>query len=354
MKTLPRLSLLLTLSIFSTIACAQYRPFPDSIKVEFPDQKSIVTFQLRDYSADITVVTSFPSTLANLCEHIKNSIPSTQQLAPHRVDITHTQEGKLEGLVGHERFVAKENSDKYNIVITEPSTQTSLVVKGNSTAELLPPGWEVKIKSKRFIISLYSPDFASMQALSKLDLQPVVSALEKQTADVYLKRKGITSRVIYNGDAVTYSKLDAAPIHDMLGIHIGAGAGLFKGNLYPELNFSTALYFANRHNVLRQRIELGYDLKFFSGSTSESKYDMLTNGFVNLSYSRNFSTTRTRWTGLGIGYLVESKGGIYEGKTMKFFLESDIGNSKINLVPEFYLTNDFKDFNFGLKFQYKF
>jgi hypothetical protein len=25
-----------------------------------------------------------------------------------------------------------------------------------------------------------------------------------------------------------------------------------------------------------------------------------------------------------------------------------------NLIAEFYLTNDFKDFNFGLKFQYKF
>jgi hypothetical protein len=354
MKTLTRLSLLLALTIYSTIASSQYRPFPDSIKVEFPDQKSIVTFQLRDYGSDIAVITSFPSTLSHLCEHIKNSIPSGQLLVPHQVDITHTQEGKLEGLVGHERFVAKENSDKYNIVVTAPLAETSLVVKGNSTTELLPPGWEVKIKSNRFIISVYSPDFSSMQALSKLDLQPVVSSLGKQTADVYIKRKGISSRVIYNAEAVTYSKLEPAPIHDMLGIHIGAGAGLFRDNLYPELNFSTALYFANRHNVLRQRIEVGYELKFFSGSTSEGKYDMLTNAFVNLSYSRNFSTTRNRWTGLGVGYLVESKGGIYEGKTMKFFLESDIGNSKINLVPEFYLTNDFKDFNFGLKLQYKF
>jgi hypothetical protein len=75
---------------------------------------------------------------------------------------------------------------------------------------------------------------------------------------------------------------------------------------------------------------------------------------LSVSYSRNFAKERPRWTGIGVGYLIQSKGDLYTGKTMKFFFESDIGSPKINLVPEFYLTNDFKTFAFGVKLKYEF
>ena len=75
---------------------------------------------------------------------------------------------------------------------------------------------------------------------------------------------------------------------------------------------------------------------------------------MSLSYSRNFRPGRERFFGVGVGYLLNSKGSIYNGKTMKISILSDIGHPKINLVPEFYLTDDFKEFAFGLKLGYKF
>jgi hypothetical protein len=42
-------------------------------------------------------------------------------------------------------------------------------------------------------------------------------------------------------------------------------------------------------------------------------------------------------------------------KTLKLFLISDIGSSKLNLVPEFYFHDlKFDNFDFGLKLIYRF
>jgi hypothetical protein len=52
--------------------------------------------------------------------------------------------------------------------------------------------------------------------------------------------------------------------------------------------------------------------------------------------------------------MVHNKSDIFSGKTMKVFLESDIGSDKLNLIPELYLTDDFKKSVFGIKLNYKF
>jgi hypothetical protein len=44
----------------------------------------------------------------------------------------------------------------------------------------------------------------------------------------------------------------------------------------------------------------------------------------------------------------------FTGKTMKFFLITDMGSNKFTVMPEFYLTNDFKKTALGLKINYRF
>lgn len=63
---------------------------------------------------------------------------------------------------------------------------------------------------------------------------------------------------------------------------------------------------------------------------------------------------RPRWTGIGIGFLVHNRSDLFTGKTLKLFIESDIGSPKLNVIPELYLTDDYKQAIFGLKLNYKF
>lgn len=348
------LPFLVVLAFSYTTTFAQRNPYPDSIKVEFPAEKSIVIFQLSNFVGQHSFIHGLPDVLKNIAEQVQNSLPSSEQANPHRVEVIHSQDGKLEGFVGSERFSPGQGPDKFRIEISQQPSKTSLTISGGVTTELLPPGWEMIIKGRDYIVSVYSPDLNGIRSLANLDFKPIITSIENDTKNSSTVRKGIRSRIIYEGGAVSHLKTDLAPIHDMIGLHAGAGVGLIRGNFYPELNFSTALYLANRHSVLRQRIEATYELKFFSGRKPEGGYTMHTNSFLNLSYSRNFSKDRVRWTGIGIGYLINSRGDIFQGKTLKFFLESDIGSDKINIVPEFYLTNDLKNFNFGLKLRYKF
>ena len=345
---------LVAFALSSASAFSQRKPYPDSVKVEFPAEKSIVVFQLSHFPEQRAFIHQLPDILKNLAEQIQKSLPSSKQTEPNLIEVMHSQDGKSVGFGGSEKFSPGGGPDKYSIVISQQSPKTSLTVAGKATTELLPPGWELIMKGRDYIVSVYAPDLNAIKALSNVDLRPVTASVENDTKAFSTRRKGITSRIIYEGGSVVHSETNLSPISDMIGLHAGAAAGIVKGTVYPELNFSTALYLANRHNVLRHRLEVSYELKFFSGRKPEGEYTMHTNSFLNFSYSRNFSKERVRWTGIGAGYLINSAGDIFRGKTLKFFLESDIGSDKINIVPEFYLTNDLKDFNFGLKVRYKF
>ena len=93
---------------------------------------------------------------------------------------------------------------------------------------------------------------------------------------------------------------------------------------------------------------------FFTKIKSES-FALDNNSFLSVGYSKNFSDTKTgRWTTIGAGLLVSKSGNYFKGNTAKFFISTDIGNSKLNLVPEFYLTDNFSKFAFGLKLNYSF
>jgi hypothetical protein len=60
------------------------------------------------------------------------------------------------------------------------------------------------------------------------------------------------------------------------------------------------------------------------------------------------------WGGIGAAILVHETENFFQGKTAKLFILSDLGSTRLNIVPEFYLTNDFKKFQFGLKLNYAF
>lgn len=341
MKLISGITLLLC--VFSISLRAQPKTLPDSIRVEMPEHHAIVTFELRQYLENKKVIQTFPKQLEKLLNHINKSITASDKQQPHSIEVIFQEQEE------------KNDAEKYTISIHEiHETETKVTVNGNEMVELLPPGWELHIKMKVAEITVYAPDLEKLTALVQLNLEPVIAHLDTDPEVQQQKRFGIISRIIFKEGKVQTAQTSHRESADMLGLHAGAGVGLVRDKFYPEFNFTTSFYFANRYKEDHQRISAHYELKLFTGRSPEGEYRSQPASFVSVSYALNFRKDRPRWTGLGVGYLVNNRSDLFTGKTMKIFLESDIGSPKLNIIPELYLTNDFKQALFGLKLNYKF
>jgi hypothetical protein len=333
--------ILLFLYVTFSAAWAQPKTLPDSIRIELPDQQSFVLFELRDYANDKEVIRKFPVTLGSLLDHVRKSIPTAELSTPHSVHVTSFRKD-------HYR------TERTEVAINERSHTTTLTVKDNAITELLPPGWEVTVQTERHHIVVYAPDFERLASLANVSLEPAITSLDADQQTTVQHRKGLHARMILRNNTIAFSKTGHRLPGDMIGLHAGTGAGIFRDKLYPELNFTTSLYFSNRYKPFHYRVDVRYELKFFTAQNTEGKYLLQPAQFLSGAFAFNPSKGRPRWAALGAGYLIHSRTDLFTGKTMKFFFETDIHSDKLNVVPEFYLTNDFKTFAFGLKLNYKF
>jgi hypothetical protein len=196
---------------------------------------------------------------------------------------------------------------------------------------------------------------AALQAISQIKFEPVLAYLETQDDFRNKKRMGVYTRVVMQDEKIAPAGEPGRRLPaDMLGLHAGAGVGVVGDRIFPEFNFLAALYFANRFQKNRQRIAAGYELKLFAGRNEDNSFRSMPASFITLSYGINFRSGRPRWTAVGAGWLVHNKSDLFTGKTLKFFLESDIGSDKLNIVPELYLTEGYKKSIFGVKLNYRF
>jgi hypothetical protein len=103
------------------------------------------------------------------------------------------------------------------------------------------------------------------------------------------------------------------------------------------------------------RTSLVWDNMLFTEKPVEG-YQLNINSFLSLSFEKNFNTkTKSpQWLGIGAGFLVRKNGDYFTGNTMKFFIIHEMENRRISLQPEFYLTDDFKKFAFGMTMKYTF
>lgn len=340
MKTMSAFLLGITL-LLPAFGFAQSRQYPDSIRVELPEQGAIVTFELRTYEKDKEIISAFPARMGEIITQINESIPESQWVDEHTVTVTPDK--------------TDEDKKRSHIVIKRKNEDvTRLRVEDDTVLELLPPGWEIKIHMERAIVHAYVPDLAGLEAISRKNFDALITHLAAEDEFASEKRMGVFARVVMRDDTIITAGTGHRLPADMIGLHPGAGVGLTGDQFYPEFNFITAIYLANRFHTSRQRIAVGYELKLFSGRSEENAFRSRPASFVTLSYGVNFSDKRPRWTAVGIGYMVHNRSDMFRGKTLKVFLETDIGSDKLNIVPELYLTDDFKTSIFGIKLNYKF
>lgn len=334
--------LIVCFSLFGAVdLSAQPKQLPDSIRIEIPDHRAIVTIELRKYSSDKSILTDFPKELKQLVDKIKSSLSESDRSTPKVVEVNYSTD--------------QDAPYDYSLIMkdqTDPSTNVK--VNNESVVELLPPGWDMVIRSAKSSITIYVPDINRLEELTTVDFNPVVSFLDVHPETIRHERMGIISRLILQQGKVESAQVSHRYPYDMLGLHAGVGVGLLQDKWYPEFNFTTAFYFSNRYRKNVQRIAAMYELKVFPARSTEGAYLIEPTSFISLSYGLNFSKERPRWNAFGMGLMVHNRSDLFTGKTMKLFFETDIGNPKLNIIPEFYLTEDYKKSLFGIKLTYKF
>jgi hypothetical protein len=312
--------------------------FPDSIRVEFPEQESIVVFELKRFESHSSFIETFPTILQELYAYIEKSLPAHQK-----------------GEAVTIRAAYKTNNEK-EIIIEETRPQTTVLIKEQQIIQLLPPGIEIFLHTENAKVYLYIPERGMLRELAGKDFTQIVSRVREESKSYYIGRKSFKARFIMQNNAINYSNVLHTEPRDFLYLTAGFGVGIFRDKLYPELSPAIGLSFSDRFNRTSRKIELSYSSMYLIEKKSDGGYTNSISSFLGITYRKNFGIHEDRplWTGIGAALLVHETENFFKGKTAKFFILSDIGNKKLNIIPEFYLTEDFKKFQFGMKLTYTF
>ena len=312
--------------------------FPDSIRVEFPEQESIVVFELKRFETHSSFIENFPATLLELSSYLDKSLPGHQ---------------KGQAVTIH--VVYKLNNEK-EITIAETKPQTSVLVKDQQIVQLLPPGIEIFLQTENAKVYLYIPERSKLRELADKNFSQIVSRVREESKNYYIGRKSFKARFIIQNNAIGYSNVLHTEPHDFLYVTASAGVGVFRDKFYPELSPSIGLSFSDRFNRTNRKVELTYSSMYLLEKKAEGGYNNSISSFLGITYRKNFGKqgSRPMWTGIGAAVLVHETENFFKGKTAKIFFFSDIGNTRLNIIPEFYLTEDFKKLQFGMKLTYAF
>ncbi|MBS1978799.1 MAG: hypothetical protein JST46_15615 [Bacteroidetes bacterium] len=309
--------------------------FPDSIRLEFPDQKSLVVFEMSALNKDLDIISQFPDSLRGWVQVIRKSTSDLK--SPCYVEIRVAEDGQTAMVV--------RRPDKI---------ETNVTVNHQVITELLPPGWRINVKGKGYKVLVYAQEFDGLTAVSNLSFEMPVTEIKQSIELNPLGRKSLKGRFIVKDGRVQYSDLKRSIATDFIMGRASAGLGYLADRFYPELNVDILLRLGGRYNRYNQSINFSYNNLFFTERGADGSYKTNINSFVNVSWNKNlnYKGENPQWIGFGAGYLIQNRGSYFKGNTVKFFITKYVGNVMIS--PEMYLTDDLKSSLLGIKFNYTF
>lgn len=353
MNKISFLVLFFTVIIFQVgIAQPKFKLYPDSIRVEMPEQNGLVVFEIREFPKNQDVIRNFGKTLKEILETVRKSTSPDQAKEPLHIEVRTGPEGQKEVGLGVKPFGEKR---ELTIRPSSPLQTTVTMTKERGIVEMLPPGWEVLMMAKDHKVKVYAADFSSLEKIADQDFGLVADAIAKDAGIVHMGRKSIESRMILRNSQVDEKTVSYVHPGDNIFLAFQAGIGLYQNIIYPELSFKMGLTFKDRMRRPNFRTTLIATRLYFAEQTSEG-FQSYSNSFLSGSFEVNFDrkSGKTSWSGLGIGFLVNRSGNYFLGNTAKIFVTHTIPGSRFSMVPEFYLTDDFKKFTFGMTLKYSF
>jgi|GEM_PF-4705943 len=316
--------------------------FPDSIRVEFPQEQAFVIFELKEYEANHTFIDNFSSSLKDMIFYIKKtSADKDFAMTPHLARVV----------------VGNENEKEIEVTATK-ETSTKLTVKNNLVAELLPPGWEITIRLKGGKIYVYGKNLESIEKIAATDFSMVTAKIKGQTVQPF-ERKGVKARMIVREGMIENADVELKHPGDFLIGQAGIGFGFVSDAFYPTLGTSVALIFRDRFGRKNHMVKLNLDYMLFNRKLPDGNPTVASNLATSLSYGWNFakSSGGDRWVALGIGAVSnQSSGNIindkyFRGNTMRVFASFDLINN-FSLIPELFLTDNVNNKIYGLRLNF--
>jgi hypothetical protein len=355
MKIRGTLFLLVLLCPYFLNAQNRINYFPDSVRIELPKQHALVVLEMADFKSDSAIIRQLPILFSEWLGYVTKSSPSNfSSTGPYRVDIRVAPGNFREIMSGVGSQSYKPVGEKTLISITpveRPST--SVVVRDNQIVELLPPGWEVMVSADRYKLKVYAESFEGLQGVAGENFAAASDAISNDEPMKHVGKKSIRGRLVLQDGKVLTKDLRYIYPGDNIFLSADAGVGLYGDKIYPELSAKFGLTFKDHFNRKFIRTSLVLNNLFFAEKATEG-YDVNVNSFLSVSFERNFNKKfdRPHWAGLGAGFLVNRNGSYFQGNTARFFISHDAG--RFDIVPEFYLTDGFKKFAFGMTLRYGF
>ncbi|SDM08772.1 hypothetical protein SAMN05421823_110124 [Catalinimonas alkaloidigena] len=152
---------------------------------------------------------------------------------------------------------------------------------------------------------------------------------------------------------VTYNPDAAEPVQthfkhtDQLEITGGAGVGVVRDKLVPDLALNFAFRFSKKAQPSAHYFAVSPSLHYFFARQPEGNYKMDVNTFVSVAYARRFPQSIV---GLGAGYLVRNKGDYFGDNTIKLFGWLGGVEKNYRVYPELIITDNFKTVFPGIRF----
>jgi hypothetical protein len=312
--------------------------FPDSIRIEIPDERILIVLEARNYRAAVSALDGLALQLKGISDVLAKSHITKPDCKAHVVRQT------------------TDLNDFRNIDITEVAEPASRVrLQKDQLLEILPPGWEIFMEENNYKLFVYCDDPEKIGKVLGADILLVREKLDA-TRSYAGGRKSVKSRFILRNHSLAFDEIRYYHPLDMVSLSLGTGVGVLRNRVYPEIVGYLGFYIADRFNRHSHRIEASYSSNYFGQLGSENVFHASIASFAGISYAKNFGRNDPFWLGVGGSYLVSQTGdfNFFQGKTMKFYLISTMGTGKFSIMPEFYLTNDLKSTQFGLKMNYRF
>jgi len=122
-------------------------------------------------------------------------------------------------------------------------------------------------------------------------------------------------------------------------IYPGFGVGLFRNEIAPVFYICLGLNHKDRYEI-----NVNTSSIFFFERKVDKDYSIFRNTFLNAEYLLNFSIFNKKdrdFNGIGVGYLVESKGQYFRETTMIFYYKRKF--KYFSVMPGIITSDDFKE-----------
>ncbi|GHN01153.1 hypothetical protein WSM22_26420 [Cytophagales bacterium WSM2-2] len=314
--------------------------FPDSIRVEFPDEQAFVVFELKEYNGNRTL-SDFNTNLKDLIFYIKKTSNDKDfTITPHQAKV-----------------VFNGNGDKEIEVASTKSIPTKLSIKNNQMTELLPPGWEIIIRKADSKIYIYGKNLDSIEKIVGTDFSLVTTKINGQSLQS-IGRKSIKARLIVRNGIVENADIEIKHPGDFLFVHPAVGFGFVSDAFYPSFTLGLAAIFRDRYGRKNHMIKLSEDYLLFTRRRLDGKLTVGPNMGISLSYGANYAKNSVSplWMTVGVGVISNHRNNTaydtyFRGNTMRIFASFDVRNN-FTIIPEMFLTDDVSNQIYGLRLNF--